>query len=143
MGYDQGKLLTTLEGHTGSVWAVDFSPDGARVLTGSGNKTARLWDAATGKTVAALEGHTGSVTAVAFSLEPPVALAGDYNVVPTDLDIYATKFWDRDALLQPGSPAASLIPDESVPWNSDQSRAQVAHVKSNTVAPMTAEYWLG
>jgi hypothetical protein len=27
-------------------------------------------------------------------------LAGDYNVVPTDLDIYPTKSWDRDALLQ-------------------------------------------
>jgi exodeoxyribonuclease III len=36
----------------------------------------------------------------------PVALAGDYNVVPTDLDIYPTKSWDRDALLQPESRAA-------------------------------------
>jgi exodeoxyribonuclease-3 len=31
----------------------------------------------------------------------PVVLAGDYNVVPTDLDIYQTKSWDHDALLQP------------------------------------------
>jgi exodeoxyribonuclease-3 len=36
----------------------------------------------------------------------PVVLAGDYNVVPTDLDIYPTKSWDRDALLQPESRAA-------------------------------------
>jgi exodeoxyribonuclease-3 len=36
----------------------------------------------------------------------PVMLAGDYNVVPTDLDIYPTKSWDRDALLQPESRAA-------------------------------------
>jgi DNA polymerase-1 len=35
----------------------------------------------------------------------PVALGGDYNVVPTDLDIYPTKSWDRDALLQPESRA--------------------------------------
>jgi hypothetical protein len=33
-------------------------------------------------------------------------LAGDYNVVPTDLDIYATKSWDHNALLQPESRAA-------------------------------------
>jgi Endonuclease/Exonuclease/phosphatase family len=33
-------------------------------------------------------------------------LAGDYNVVPTDLDIYSTKSWDRNALLQPESRAA-------------------------------------
>ena len=33
----------------------------------------------------------------------PVALAGDFNVVPTERDIYKTKSWDRDALLQPES----------------------------------------
>lgn len=36
----------------------------------------------------------------------PVALVGDYNVVPTDFDIYPTKSWDNDALLQPESRAA-------------------------------------
>ena len=36
----------------------------------------------------------------------PVALVGDYNVVPTDFDIYPTKSWDDDALLQPESRAA-------------------------------------
>lgn len=33
----------------------------------------------------------------------PVVLAGDYNVVPTGRDIYPTKSYDRDALLQPES----------------------------------------
>jgi exodeoxyribonuclease-3 len=36
----------------------------------------------------------------------PVVLAGDYNVVPTDQDIYPTRSWDDDALLQPESRAA-------------------------------------
>jgi exodeoxyribonuclease-3 len=36
----------------------------------------------------------------------PVALIGDFNVVPTDFDIYKTRSWDRDALLQPQSRAA-------------------------------------
>lgn len=36
----------------------------------------------------------------------PVVLAGDYNVVPTDDDIYPTKSWVRDALLQPTPRAA-------------------------------------
>jgi exodeoxyribonuclease-3 len=36
----------------------------------------------------------------------PVVLAGDFNVVPTDRDIYPTKSWDDDALLQPESRAA-------------------------------------
>ena len=36
----------------------------------------------------------------------PAVLAGDYNVVPTDFDIYPTKSWSNDALLQPESRAA-------------------------------------
>jgi exodeoxyribonuclease-3 len=36
----------------------------------------------------------------------PVVLIGDFNVVPTDFDIYNTKSWDDDALLQPESRAA-------------------------------------
>jgi len=31
----------------------------------------------------------------------PVVLAGDFNVVPTDFDIYNPKSWRKDALLQP------------------------------------------
>lgn len=31
----------------------------------------------------------------------PVVLAGDFNVVPTPADIYPTKSWDKDALVQP------------------------------------------
>jgi exodeoxyribonuclease-3 len=33
----------------------------------------------------------------------PVVLAGDYNVVPTDFDIYNPRSWQKDALLQPES----------------------------------------
>jgi exodeoxyribonuclease-3 len=36
----------------------------------------------------------------------PVVLAGDYNVVPTDFDIYNTRSWKDDALLQPEPRAA-------------------------------------
>jgi exodeoxyribonuclease III len=31
----------------------------------------------------------------------PVVLAGDYNVVPTDFDIYSSRSWGKNALLQP------------------------------------------
>jgi exodeoxyribonuclease III len=41
-----------------------------------------------------------------YATGAPVVLAGDYNVVPTDLDIYPTKSWDYNALLQPESRAA-------------------------------------
>jgi exodeoxyribonuclease-3 len=36
----------------------------------------------------------------------PVVLAGDFNVAPTEIDIYPTTSWDDDALIQPESRAA-------------------------------------
>jgi exodeoxyribonuclease-3 len=41
-----------------------------------------------------------------FASGAPVVLAGDYNVVPTPSDIYATHSYDNDALVQPQSRAA-------------------------------------
>jgi exodeoxyribonuclease-3 len=38
-----------------------------------------------------------------YSAQRPVALAGDFNVVPTDFDIYNPRSWKKDALLQPPS----------------------------------------
>jgi hypothetical protein len=57
-----------LLGHDGAVSAVAFSPDGKLVLTGSYDKTARLWEAAGGKLSATLSGHEASVNGVALSL---------------------------------------------------------------------------
>ena len=34
-----------------------FSPDGKRIVTASWDKTARVWDAATGKPIGELRGH--------------------------------------------------------------------------------------
>ena len=41
-----------------------------------------------------------------FAAGVPVVLAGDFNVVPTDRDIYPTKSYAKDALLAAGSPRA-------------------------------------
>ena len=44
--------------------------------------------------------------AALFASGQPTVLAGDYNVIPTDLDVYDTKALRKDALLQPESRAA-------------------------------------
>lgn len=41
--------------------------------------------------------------ATLYQADLPVVLAGDYNVIPTDLDIYPTHSYDDDALVQPPS----------------------------------------
>lgn len=54
-----------------------------------------------------LNAHAATLVAAAH----PAVLAGDYNVVPTDFDIYKPDSWRRDALLRPESRAlyASLL----------------------------------
>jgi WD40 repeat protein len=43
-----GAPLATLTGHKGAVYSVEFSPDGAHLVSGSRDGTLRLWDAAIG-----------------------------------------------------------------------------------------------
>ena len=59
--------IATLAGHTDRVIAASFSPDGTRVVTASEDKTARIWNAATGQPIATLAGHTVGVYAASFS----------------------------------------------------------------------------
>jgi WD40 repeat protein/serine/threonine protein kinase len=71
--------LTALRGHTGPILAVAYSPDGQRIVTGSADKTARVWDANTGQEFFPLEGHTEPVRSVAFSRDGQQIATGSWD----------------------------------------------------------------
>ena len=73
-----GKLVSDpLEGHTDWVTSVAFSPDGKDIVSGSWDKTIRMWDAQTGNLVSdPFEGHTDEVTSVAFSPDRKYIVSG-------------------------------------------------------------------
>ncbi len=67
------KLIAT----SAPLFAVAYSPDGRRIVSGSADKTLRLWDAVTGQTVGApFEGHKDRVLSVAFSPDGRVIVSG-------------------------------------------------------------------
>jgi WD40 repeat protein len=55
---------------------VAFSPDGQMILSGCEDRSARLWDAATGELLREFK-HRGYVQAVAFSMVPPGEIAAN------------------------------------------------------------------
>jgi eukaryotic-like serine/threonine-protein kinase len=50
-----GALLSQFRGHTGTISAVAFSPDGQRIATAATDRTARVWDTNTGEVLRIVE----------------------------------------------------------------------------------------
>ena len=73
------SLISTFLGHAGSVIAVALSADGRWAISGSDDKTLKLWDVETGQVLRTFRGHAGSVNAVALSADGRRAISGSYD----------------------------------------------------------------
>jgi len=71
-----GAPLRELNGHTRAVWAVTVTRDGARIVTGSDDKTVRVWEASTGRELRQLIGHERPVRSVAVTTNDPRIVSG-------------------------------------------------------------------
>jgi len=80
MDLPQGvRLLHTLEGHEDAVKSVAFDPQGGTLVSGSGDKTVRLWETRSGKLLQTLEGHGEGVWAVAFDPRGETVASASYD----------------------------------------------------------------
>ena len=70
------KCLKILGEHFGSVRSVAYSPDGTKIISGSMDKTIKIWDANTGQCLKTLNGHSHYVNSVAYSPDGTKIISG-------------------------------------------------------------------
>jgi eukaryotic-like serine/threonine-protein kinase len=83
---ETGQTITPPLRHEKYVIHASFSPDGARVVTASGDNTARVWDAVTGQPLTPALKHDGFVTCATFS--------PDGRWVVTASEDHTARLWD-------------------------------------------------
>ena len=109
----------TLERHSSYVRSVCVTGNGAHVVTGSGDNTARVWRLDDGAHVRTLEGHSGPVYSV--------CVTHDGAHVVTGSDDRTVRTW----LLADGTDPFLLIVKSLVPCSRGTSPVEVAQIKGS------------
>jgi WD40 repeat protein len=145
-----GKKLHRLNGHTGNVQAVAFSPDGKWLVSGSGGpgNTVWIWEVETGKAKRtwrhAEPGRTGWVTGVAFAPDGKTVFSSEIDGTVRMCDVEADKELKRfggkepyrclaispDGRLIACGTAASTTPRDIFVWDV-QSGKEVQHFEGH------------
>jgi WD40 repeat protein len=119
--------MAIYQGHANWVTSARFSADGERLVTASGDKTARLWETRSGKLIGILEGHQNAVNTAEFSPD-------GRHIVTASVDGTA-RVWDA----QTGKVLANLdghhITVHTAEFSSDGKRVLIASVDG------TAQVW--
>ncbi len=91
---EQGPAISlpmqVLEGHKHAIYPVVFSPDSETLVSGSADKTIRLWDGKTGEFRSILPGHQDQVWALAFSPGGETLVTGGWDKT--------VRFWPTHSL---------------------------------------------
>lgn len=103
--------------HGGSIFTLDYSEDGAYLLTGGYDATAKVWDIAAETLLVILEGHTGAVTDAVFYPDGEHVLTGSgleesaWGYDWADFDARVYKWSLNDILDVSREPVTPIVPD--------------------------------
>ena len=89
-------LLKTINGHKGNITSAVFSPDGSRIVTGSEDMTAKIWDSNTGDELQTLVSHRRKVIGVAFSSDGNRVVTGSTDQTLRTWNVHTGKLIETD-----------------------------------------------
>ena len=75
-----GSQTAVFSGHTHNAAALAFSPDGTSLVSGSKDKTIKLWDVQTGGVIKTFHGHTSYVDSVSVSADCAMIASGSQDM---------------------------------------------------------------
>jgi small GTP-binding protein len=73
------KSVAILMGHHDNVISTAITRDGQRAVSGSGDKSVKIWDLRTGKCLITFEKHINTVSSVAFSQDDQQVISGSHD----------------------------------------------------------------
>jgi WD40 repeat protein len=103
-----GNRLAAWRAHADTVYSLEFSSDGQRLLSAGGDKLVKVWDTVSHKELAVLEGHTAQVLSAAFNTNGTQVLSGGVDK--------QLKVWDiatREKIIALGAHTAAVA---AVAW---------------------------
>ncbi len=79
VGAIKGEVVSEIQAHMDDINALDLSPDGKTIITGSSDKTIKSWDVQSGKEIKTYEGFEWKVTTVEYTRDGKYIAGGCNN----------------------------------------------------------------
>jgi WD40 repeat protein len=113
-----GRILRSWKAHADSVFDLEFSRDGTRLLSAGGDALVKVWDPSRDEPLAVLEGHAAAVVAAAFNTNATQVVSGGID--------RQLKVWDiatREKIVTLGDSLSAIT---AVAWPGDSSSVWAA-----------------
>ncbi|HCF27228.1 MAG TPA: hypothetical protein DEV81_08500 [Cyanobacteria bacterium UBA11049] len=88
---EYATVARSLTEHTDRITAVAISPDGQTLVSGSNDKTIKIWQLNTGKLIRSFKGDSGAISSVAISADGNFLAAGSHDTPKSNVKVWNLK----------------------------------------------------